>query len=60
MADQCDSVWGSIRCELVAGHDSSHASRADLSLTSWANRTALDPTRVDFDWATDAPDGGGR
>jgi hypothetical protein len=56
MADQCDSRWSGTRCQLVSGHDSTHASRAGRSLISWANQLATDPTRVELHWASCLPD----
>ena len=53
MPEQCDAVWVTTRCELTAGHDSAHASRAGAALITWANYAAGDPTRLDLLWATD-------
>jgi hypothetical protein len=55
MTDQCDGLWDTLRCQLVHGHQSAHASRVGTTLHSWkGNVSAEFADRLVLDWAEDA------
>jgi hypothetical protein len=48
---QCENVWGGIRCELIAGHQSAHGARQSAALVTWVNHASVTGRNTPTEWA---------
>jgi hypothetical protein len=50
--EQCESVWGGLRCELIAGHASAHGTRTGQALVTWVNHASITGRNTPTEWVT--------